>query len=115
MSIFESEMRFARHGVVPESPARMALAQPTSRLAPTRLVKLCYTLVHAAEAVGIRDLADGEFQPTDTTLEEGIERHQPTRRSRRESSGSSTIFSIRSVATIPAFACWRSAAVTDTC
>jgi cyclopropane fatty-acyl-phospholipid synthase-like methyltransferase len=52
----------------------MALPQPTSRFAPTRLVKLCYTLVHAAEAVGIRDLADGEFQPTDTTLEEGIER-----------------------------------------
>ena len=74
MSIFESEMRFARHGVRPEYPARMALAQPTSLLAPTRLVKLCYTLVHAAEAVGIRDLADGEFQPTDTTLEEGIER-----------------------------------------
>jgi cyclopropane fatty-acyl-phospholipid synthase-like methyltransferase len=37
-------------------------------------VKLCYTLVHAAEAVGIRDLADGEYLPTDTTLEEGIER-----------------------------------------
>ena len=38
------------------------------------LVKLCYTLVHAAEAVGIRDLADGEYLPTDKTLEEGIER-----------------------------------------
>lgn len=74
MSIFESEMRFARHSVRTESPARMALPQPTSRFAPTKLVKLCYTLVHAAEAVGIRDLADGEFQPTDTTLEEGIER-----------------------------------------
>ena len=74
MSIFESEMRFARHSVRTESPARMALPQPTSRFAPNKLVKLCYTLVHAAEAVGIRDLADGEFQPTDTTLEEGIER-----------------------------------------
>ena len=74
MSIFESEMRFARHSARTESPARMALTQPTSRFAPTKLVKLCYTLVHAAEAVGIRDLADGEFQPTDTTLEEGIER-----------------------------------------
>lgn len=43
--------------------------------APTiPLVKLCYTLVHAAEAVGIRDLADGEFLPTDRTLEQGIER-----------------------------------------
>jgi cyclopropane fatty-acyl-phospholipid synthase-like methyltransferase len=74
MSIFESEMRFARHSVRTESPAWMALPKPTSRFAPTKLVKLCYTLVHAAEAVGIRDLADGEFQPTDTTLEEGIER-----------------------------------------
>jgi len=37
-------------------------------------VQLCYSMVHAAEAVGIRDLADGEFLPSDTTLEEGIER-----------------------------------------
>jgi cyclopropane fatty-acyl-phospholipid synthase-like methyltransferase len=76
MSILESDMPLARHSVMSESEssARMALPQPTSRFAPTRLVKLCYTLVHAAEAVGIRDLADGEFQPTDTTLEEGIER-----------------------------------------
>jgi cyclopropane fatty-acyl-phospholipid synthase-like methyltransferase len=48
--------------------------QPKSRFPPTQLVKLCYTLVHAAEAVGIRDLADGEYLPTDKTLEEGIER-----------------------------------------
>lgn len=44
------------------------------RIAPAERVRLCYTLVHAAEAVGIRDLADGDFLPTDTTLEEGIER-----------------------------------------
>lgn len=74
MSTLESEMRFARHSVRTELPERMVLPQPTSRFASTKLVKLCYTLVHAAEAVGIRDLADGEFQPTDTTLEEGIER-----------------------------------------
>ena len=74
MSFLESEMSFTRHRVMSESPARMTLPQPTLRFAPTKLVKLCYTLVHAAEAVGIRDLADGEFQPTDTTLEEGIER-----------------------------------------
>lgn len=53
---------------------RIPLPQPPSRVAPTQLVKLCYTLVHAAEAAGIRDLADGEFLPTDTTLEAGIER-----------------------------------------
>ncbi len=74
MSFLEGEMSFARHSVRTEPPVKMALPQPTSRFAPTKLVKLCYTLVHAAEAVGIRDLADGEFQPTDTTLEEGIER-----------------------------------------
>jgi len=74
MSFLESEISFSRHSVMSESSARIALPQPTSRFAPTRLVKLCYTLVHAAEAVGIRDLADGEFQPTDTRLEEGIER-----------------------------------------
>jgi cyclopropane fatty-acyl-phospholipid synthase-like methyltransferase len=74
MSFLDSEMSFARYCVSAESPARMELPQPTSRFARTELVKLCYTLVHAAEAVGIRDLADGEFQAEDTTLEEGIER-----------------------------------------
>ena len=43
-------------------------------MAPIKLVELCYTLVHAAEAVGIRDLADGEYLPSDKTLEERIER-----------------------------------------
>ena len=74
MPVFESVMRFARHNVRTESPTRIVLPQPTARFAPTKLVQLCYTLVHAAEAVGIRDLADGEFEPADTTLEEGIER-----------------------------------------
>jgi cyclopropane fatty-acyl-phospholipid synthase-like methyltransferase len=50
------------------------LPQPASRVPPIRLVERCYTLVHAAEAAGIRDLADGEFLPTDMKLEEGIER-----------------------------------------
>jgi cyclopropane fatty-acyl-phospholipid synthase-like methyltransferase len=53
-------------------PAELPL--PKTRVAPIELVQLCYTLVHAAEAVGIRDLADGEYLPTDRTLEEGIER-----------------------------------------
>ena len=66
MSVDGSKALFAR--------PRGALPHPTSRVAPTKLVELCYTLVHAAEAVGIRDLADGEFLPTDTTLEQGIER-----------------------------------------
>jgi SAM-dependent methyltransferase len=57
-----------------ERPQRMPLPPPEPRCAPARLVELCYTLVHAAEAVGIRDLADGEYLPTDASLEEGIER-----------------------------------------
>ncbi len=74
VSIVDSEKRIARPAEKAESPARMELPQPPARVAPTNLVKLCYTLVHAAEAVGIRDLADGEYRPGDTTLEEGIER-----------------------------------------
>jgi cyclopropane fatty-acyl-phospholipid synthase-like methyltransferase len=74
MSIIESEMRLARPSEGRKFPARIAIPHPHSRVAPTKLVKLCYTLVHAAEAVGIRDLADGEFRPADMTLEEGIER-----------------------------------------
>lgn len=57
-----------------DTPGCLDLAQPPLRVPPVHLVKLCYTLVHAAEAAGIRDLADGEFRPGDTTLEEGIER-----------------------------------------
>jgi cyclopropane fatty-acyl-phospholipid synthase-like methyltransferase len=59
-------------------PEPLPLSQPPLRVAPTTLVKLCYTLVHAAEAVGIRDLADGEFRPGDTSLEQGIERQLNT-------------------------------------
>lgn len=74
MPIFDSETpvspRTARVGL----PGRLMLPQPQERVAPVKLVQLCYTLVHAAEAVGIQDLADGEYLPTDTTLEAGIER-----------------------------------------
>jgi cyclopropane fatty-acyl-phospholipid synthase-like methyltransferase len=74
MSIIESENRVVRQRADVESSARMALPQPSPRVAPTPLVQLCYTMVHAAEAVGIRDLADGEYVPSDTSLEQGIER-----------------------------------------
>lgn len=50
------------------------LSTPPARVQPAALVKLCYSFVHAAEAVGIRDLADGEYVGTDTSLEQGIER-----------------------------------------
>ncbi len=62
------------HSAFAASPAPLGLPQPFERVPATQLVQLCYTLVHAAEAVGIRDLADGEFAPGDTTLEQGIER-----------------------------------------
>jgi cyclopropane fatty-acyl-phospholipid synthase-like methyltransferase len=75
MSIVESEVCTARAAAAAvESPLPMALPHPGLRVAPVELVKLCYTLVHAAEAVGIRDLADGEYLPGDTCLEQGIER-----------------------------------------
>lgn len=74
MSIIESERFVTRHRRATESSGRMALSQPSPRVAPVPLVQLCYTLVHAAEAVGIRDLADGEFVPSDSSLEQGIER-----------------------------------------
>jgi len=74
MSLAEGHAKTVRDRVTEAFPERIVLPQPALRVAPTRLVKLCYTLVHAAEAVGIRDLADGEYLPTDTTLEQGIER-----------------------------------------
>ena len=54
---------------------RLDLPTPPPRVPPNKRVRTCYTLVHAAEAVGIRDLADGEYLPT------------PTRRSKKASSG----------------------------
>lgn len=57
-----------------ESFEQMALPQPNPRIEPSRAVKLCYTLMHVAETVGIRELADGEYKPHDKTLEDGIDR-----------------------------------------
>ncbi len=74
MSVIEKPSRVAPVSGPRDSLSEWELPHPQPRVAPIPLVKLCYTLVHAAEAVGIRDLADGEFLPSDTTLEEGIER-----------------------------------------
>jgi cyclopropane fatty-acyl-phospholipid synthase-like methyltransferase len=74
MSVVESRPRATSARVAVGTPGRMSLPQPELRFTPHDLVKLCYTLVHAAEAVGIRDLADGEYLPVDQSLEEGIER-----------------------------------------
>src|SRR5262245_11228338 len=74
MSVVESRPHRSRVSAHVEAPERFVLPQPASRVPATQLVQLCYTLVHAVEAVGVRDLADGEYRPGDTTLEEGIER-----------------------------------------
>jgi 2-polyprenyl-3-methyl-5-hydroxy-6-metoxy-1,4-benzoquinol methylase len=74
MSFVVSEAPPARSSAVQPAAERWLLPEPPTRVPPIELVQLCYTLVHAAEAVGIRDLADGEYLPTDTTLEQGIER-----------------------------------------
>src|SRR5258705_6103841 len=74
MSVVESSARFGSDSARKQVSHRTVLSELKRRFPATQLVKLCYTLVHAAEAVGIRDLADGEYLPTDKTLEEGIER-----------------------------------------
>ncbi len=74
MSVVARSKRFSVEKSRKQSPNLSGLPQPKTCVPPIPLVKLCYTLVHAAEAVGIRDLADGEYLPTDSTLEEGIER-----------------------------------------
>src|SRR3954463_11105862 len=74
MSVVESSQRDVAQSGTAQVRNRLVLPQPNCRVPATQLVKLCYALVHAAEAVGIRDLADGEFLPTDKSLEEGIER-----------------------------------------
>jgi cyclopropane fatty-acyl-phospholipid synthase-like methyltransferase len=74
MSIVDSGTRVAFASASLPTAKRRKLPQPPQRVPPVKLVQLCYTLVHAAEAVGIRDLADGEFLPSDQTLESGIER-----------------------------------------
>lgn len=53
---------------------RLDLPQPTPRLPPNRRVLTCYALMHIAEDAGIRDLADGIYEPGDQSLEDGIVR-----------------------------------------
>jgi cyclopropane fatty-acyl-phospholipid synthase-like methyltransferase len=74
MASVESGVCLATQRQGSERSSLRSLPPPPQQVAPIKLVKLCYTLVHAAEAVGIRDLADGEFLPSETELEVGIER-----------------------------------------
>lgn len=72
MSVVEAVQ--SRASVIAARKSLGELPVPQRRVATPPLVKHCYTFVHAAEAVGIHDLADGEYLPSDTTLEQGIER-----------------------------------------
>ena len=74
MATFDIPARAVTASARTEAPQLLQLPLPPRCVAPTKLVRLCYTLVHAAEAIGIRDLADGEYLPTDRSLEAGIER-----------------------------------------
>jgi cyclopropane fatty-acyl-phospholipid synthase-like methyltransferase len=74
MSIVQKKISVPAEGLGFKSPLGFALPQPKLSITPKKLVKLCYTLVHACETLEIRDLADGEFRPVDTTLEQGINR-----------------------------------------
>jgi SAM-dependent methyltransferase len=74
MSVVEDKTHRSPHRAKVESPERTALPQPNPRIELSKSVKLCYTLMHVAETAGIRDLADGEYEPPDKTLEDGIDR-----------------------------------------
>lgn len=74
MATVETHEPLAPSSHAKEGLAPLDLPRPEPRVPPIQLVRLCYTLVHAAEAAGIRDLADGEYLPEDTTLEQGIRR-----------------------------------------
>jgi len=73
MSVVASPERRLPPVAEAESIRPLKLPAPPSGGHSIPLVELCYDMVHAAEAVGIRDLADGEFRPGDT-LEQGINR-----------------------------------------
>lgn len=74
MPVVESKRDLGRAAEPAASDLLAVLPPVSSATAPVRRVQLCYTLMRAAETVGIRDLADGEFVATDQSLEEGIER-----------------------------------------
>lgn len=74
MSLVESRMGVAPEREISVYSEDVMLPHPKSQVPPIERVKFCYTLVHAAEAVGIHDLADGEYLACDKSLEAGIER-----------------------------------------
>ena len=74
MYVVEDKTHRSSHWAKVESPERTPLPQPNPLIEPSKSVKLCYKLMHVAETARIRDLADGEYEPSDKTLEDGIDR-----------------------------------------
>ena len=74
MYVVEDKTHRSSHWAKVESPERTPLPQPNPLIEPSKSVKLCYKLMHVAETAGIRDLADGEYEPSDKTFEDGIDR-----------------------------------------
>lgn len=74
ISAVEGNIYFSAKNTKSDFSERLNLSQPNSRIEASKSVKLCYTLMHVAETAGIRDLADGEFEPGDKALEDGIDR-----------------------------------------
>jgi cyclopropane fatty-acyl-phospholipid synthase-like methyltransferase len=74
MYVVDDKTHRTSHGTEVASPERTPLPQPNPRIEPSNSVKLCYKLMHVAETAGIQDLADGEYEPSDRTLEDGIDR-----------------------------------------
>ena len=95
MSFVRNDIRVGHACEVTRSPMRMELRQPTPRITPCKRVQRCYTLMQAAEAVGIQIWLTASSYPL-------------TRRSKTESSDRMTISLIKLVAPGQDFACWKS-------
>lgn len=52
------------------------LPQPLPYDERNKPVEIAQSMLHVVEAVGIRDFADGQFRPTDTSLEQGARRRR---------------------------------------
>ncbi len=74
MSTVERESHISHRQTIFQLPTRMPLPHPHPRIEPSKIVELCYTLMDVAKAVDIRDLADGEYESGNETLEQGIDR-----------------------------------------
>jgi hypothetical protein len=73
MSVVKNTVLCPPAGSEFQSSSVLDLPQPQLRVAPTRLVQLCYAMVHAAEAVGIHDLAELARLPNELkTIQRGM-------------------------------------------